>query len=273
MSTYAQISDYQNYTALPVKTNPAGLQALIDAAENDIDKILPRMSYLTNAIVGITLSGATGGAFALQLTWRGIIYTSGPIPWNAHGADLLVALQSLADPQGNFVPPGTWQIPEARYYQQKWAYGPLPGTPIVVQAVNSMGRQKLQPFTVVNNTLAGTNPRVTAQTIVGGGLRINPYLIPADYADLLKSAVCAQAEYRDQMGPRFFSQAQFTRVDGPEFRTRGKLPLIGPKVMRELSGTDLIQRGARARPGTSLGRAIAYGPIGGTPIPDDWRAV
>lgn len=273
LSTYATVTDYTSYTHLSINTPTQNLQALVDDAEHDIDLVLPKTLYLTGAIFGIALTGATGGSFVLDILWRGVTYVSQPIMWNDLGGDVVNALQGATDQYGNALPSEVWAQPDNKYYQQSWAYGPLPSVPVVVQATNSMGRQKLATPTVVNNFLTGTNPTVTVQQLVGGGLRINPYQIPADYADALKAAVCAQAEYRDQMGPQFFARAQWQSVQGPEFKTTGKLPLIGPRVMRELSGTDIIQRGARARPGTAIGRQKVYTPVGGTPIPDDWRAI
>lgn len=81
----------------------------------------------------------------------------------------------------------------------------------------------------------------------------------------LMRATCAQAEYRDFMGPEFFIKPQFASVSGPDFNTTGKLPYIGPKVRIELRAlSQQIPTGVRA---TTGGRSV--GPIGtgGTPLP------
>lgn len=59
-------------------------------------------------------------------------------------------------------------------------------------------------------------------------------------ATALSRAVCAQAEYRHEMGPKFFIRPQYPKVSGPDHSTEGTLPEIGPKVWREVAGTGLI---------------------------------
>jgi hypothetical protein len=66
--------------------------------------------------------------------------------------------------------------------------------------------------------------------------------------DVLKRATCAQAEYRFNMGEAFFVKGQYEQVTGPDFATTGRLPWIGPKVYRELAGTDLIPLSFAAGP-------------------------
>jgi hypothetical protein len=66
--------------------------------------------------------------------------------------------------------------------------------------------------------------------------------------DVLRRATCAQAEYRFNMGEAFFVKGQYDQVTGPDFATTGRLPWIGPKVYRELSGTDLIPLSFAAGP-------------------------
>lgn len=272
MATYANQADFEGYVEGWVTSDPAALERLLERAEKDIDRILTRTEYPTNSIFGISLSGANGGSFNVTLTWGGVNYTASAIPWNTSGPTVLSYLLGMTDQYGNALPNNSvWNIPEASYYSQPWAYGPLPNTPIVVEAYNQLGRQKLV-MTADGSNLTGTQPTATITEIVRGGLRINPYFLSAYDNQKLKDATCAQAEYRNTMGEEFFRRAQWSSVSGPEFKTTGKLPLIGPKVMTELSGTDLVQRGARARPGTIVGRQIVYVPAGTTPIPDDWVA-
>src|SRR5947209_3258876 len=62
------------------------------------------------------------------------------------------------------------------------------------------------------------------------GRRLDPTLLTVDELAALKNAVCAQFEYRLEMGRKFFVRAQWNSVNGPDFTTTGKLPYIGPKV-------------------------------------------
>lgn len=75
-------------------------------------------------------------------------------------------------------------------------------------------------------------------------------------AAALSRATCAQAEYRQEMGPGFFARPQFAQVTGPDFSTQGTLPHIGPKVWRELAGTGLIKLSTSTQEG--LERAPWY---------------
>lgn len=83
-------------------------------------------------------------------------------------------------------------------------------------------------------------------------------VVPADLAvrdrDALRDAVCAQAEYRIEMGERFFRQAQRQSVSGPQFSTTGTLPRIGPKVREELEGSVFS--------GTSMWSTVGHVPAG-----------
>lgn len=271
MATFATAKDLDDYTDSMVMLDDDTAETLLRKAERDVNRVLPRSGDLTGNIIGISLDPAvTGGDFTLGMNWRGNDYTSLPIMWNDSGAEVVNELSGMVDQYSNPLPPGAWRIPEAKSYSQLWAFGPLPGVPVVVEAVNSLARQPLPDLEIVSDSLVGGS--VTLQTIVMGGLRVNPYQLPASYTAALRDATCAQAEYRNAMGEEFFIRAQYQSVTGPEFRTQGRLPVIGPKVMQELQGTDLIQRGARARPGTSTGRQVVYSPSGTTPLPDDWRS-
>ncbi len=273
MSTYASVNDFLSYTTVSVNTGSGALQTLLDNAELDLDSVLGR-GNVSNAVQGFQMSNVTGGTWNVSLNWLGIEYTSPDIPYDVDGADLTgIYLNELADQYGNLIPSKGWDQPTSAYYAQKWAYGPLPDVPITVEAVGSLAEQRLPVMTADKTGLTGTNPSVTVTQIVGGGLTYNPYWLNARDSYALNRALCAQAEYRDQMGEEFFIKAQWRSVSGPEFNTQGSLPMIGPKVRRELAGTDLIQRGARAVISPANRRAQAYFPSGGTPIPDDWRAI
>jgi hypothetical protein len=93
--------------------------------------------------------------------------------------------------------------------------------------------------------------RVLGQEVpVAGGRKYSGSTLTALEArtrEALKRAVCAQVEYRIEMGERFFTRAQHESVSGPDFTTQGKLPRIGPKVWEELRSSGL------ARMTTSIG--------------------
>lgn len=275
MATYTTQQNFLSYTEDSGVNMPTGdaLERLLLRAEHDIDRLIRPVEMLANSIQGITLANATGGTFKLSLVWNGATYTSPAISYNAAGVDVLAALQDMEDQYGNYVPLDAWAQPEQKYYSQPWAYGPLPGVPVVVEAVNFFGSQPIPVMTADTTGLTGATPTVTVSEIVRGGLKLNPYLLDGRDTQVLSNATCAQAEYRVEMGEQFFRRAQWASVSGPEFRTTGKLPLIGPKVKAEFSGSDLIQRGARARPGPITERQIVYSPVGTTPIPDDWRSI
>lgn len=271
MPTYAQQADFENYVEGWTTTNVAALNRLLQRAENDVDKLFANAS-LTDSLQGISMTGVTGGSFILAILWLGDTYFTAPIQWNAGGVAVLAAMNAAIDSLGNLIPPGSWQIPLTPSSAPNWAQGPFPNVPVVARASGRLGGQVLS-LMVPTSSLTGPAPVITVTSLRGGGLRIDPWGITPAQSLALKNATCAQAEFRNAMGEDFFVRAQWKQVDGPEFRTQGKLPMIGPKVYRELQGSDLLQRGARARPGTASGRQLVYSPIGTTPIPDDWRAV
>jgi hypothetical protein len=288
MATWATATDLQNYNpAMFASMSDDVLETLIRNCEKDVDRLLPRGSdSLTDMLVGITLDPTVdSGAFEVQMVWRGSTFTTPAINWDDDGNTVLNDFLAMTDVYGNMLPSTwpagatsyDWEQPLQREDLQNWAFGPFPGVPVVLEAINQLGRQPIADLTIVNNTLTTPdddgNPSVTVLTVQEGGLRASPYLIPTEYADALRDATCAQCEYRNTMGEDFFIRAQFSSTSGPEFKTTGKLPTLGPKVMRELQGTDLVQRGARARPGTSTSRQVVYAPVGSTPIPDDWRSI
>jgi hypothetical protein len=272
MSTYAQVADLVKYTTLRLRTADENLQSLMDNAEQDLDNLFNPLD-LTDSLQGITMSGqVTGGSWGLGLEWLDSMYSVDGIPWDASGRDVIDALNAMTTAWDQVIQGPSWMIPETPVSAPDWAYGPLPGSPVVVQATSYLGGQVL-PLLVVTNSLEGVNPQVTATQLRGGGTRWDIWqLQPAQVAQL-RRACCAQAEYRDQMGEDFFTKAQWQSVSGPEFSTQGKLPIIGPKVHRELAGSGLVQYSVRASVSTSRNVAAAYTRVGGTPIPDDWRAV
>lgn len=273
MSTYASVTDYVAYTDLTILTSSGQRQALLDQAERDIDRILQKTIDLTDLIQGISMTGVTGGSFDASLPWGITSYTVVDIPWNVQGNDFLNYLDGMEDPYENLIPVGSWIEPSGTFNDQNYAFGPLPGTPIVFEATGQIGGQVLPLLSIDTTNLVGTTPRVTVQQLVGGGLKVDPNQLDGSDAMALKRATCAQAEYRDQMGSAFFVTPQYKTVSGPEFNVTGRRPRVGPRVMDELADTDLIQRGARATITTNARRQFAFSPIGDLGIPDDWRAV
>jgi hypothetical protein len=273
MSTYAQIADLMKYTSIRLSTPDDSIQQLLDNAERDID-ILFNPVNLTDALFGFFMSGTvTGGSWAANIEWLGNLWMSTDIPWDADGPTVLAALNAMTDMLGQPMQgQSSWVQSVDPSAAPDWAFGPLPSVPVVVQATAYMGGQVLLPFTVVNN-LEGDNPQISVRQLRGGGTRWDVWAIEPFQVYALNRACCAQAEYRDQMGEDFYIRAQYASVTGPEFTTTGHLPRIGPKVKRELNGSGLIQYGARAAVGHRMGAAYAYNRLGGTPIPDDWRAV
>lgn len=73
------------------------------------------------------------------------------------------------------------------------------------------------------------------------GLRIDPaQLLPYQTAALAR-AVAAQFEYHIAMGEDFFRLPQVAQVQNPEGGGyNGTLPRLGPKALRELQDSDLL---------------------------------
>lgn len=273
MATFATTEDLAEYSPSLAGLDSITAEALIKSAQREVNRLL-HSGYYTNQIFGVSIGPAvTSGTFEVGMEWLRVQYTTPAIQWNAAGADVKTAFQAMADQYGNSIPPGAWQLPDAKSYAQPWAFGPLPGVPVVLETSNALGAQGLDDLTIVNNNLTPANSVITLATIVEGGLRANPYFLPASDMNALRDATCAQAEFMNTMGDDFFIKHQFTQVRGPEFSWTGRQSTTAPKVMRELGGTDLVQRGARARPGTVTRRQVVYAPVGTTPIPDDWRAM
>lgn len=68
----------------------------------------------------------------------------------------------------------------------------------------------------------------------------DPAALDPDDVEALNRATCAQVEFRREMGPEHFIRAQRERVTGRSFSAAGKLPMIGPKVWRELRLSTLV---------------------------------
>jgi hypothetical protein len=273
MSTYAQIADLMSYSKIRLNTQDDHIQDLLDSSEQDVD-LMFNPSDLTDSLQGFSISGnPTGGSWSAQILWQGDTWTSLDIPWNASGLQALGCLNASTNALGQPYQGTSWERAITPAYMPDWSFGQLPTKPIVVQATAYMGNQVLPPFTVTSNLTGDDTARVNVTQFRGGGTRLDVWMLQPSQRYQLTRATCAQAEYRDQMGEDFFIKAQYTQVTGPEFTTQGQLPILGPKVMRELNGSGLVQYGTRAAVGVRGSSAYAYQRFGGTPIPDDWRAV
>jgi hypothetical protein len=270
MTTYATRTDFEGYVDGWVTTDADALDRLLQRAESDVDSLFPA-GVLTNSLQGIVMNGVDDGDFSLSFEWYGDTYLTGGISCNADLGAVLIALNTAATVQGVRVPDG-WRAPQVPRDGVAWARGPLPEIPVVVEASNHLGGQVIPTLIVDDSGLTGDDDlAVTIVSHRGGGTRLDVWqLTPAQRAKI-RDATCAQAEYRYLMGEDFFRRAQWQSVSGPEFTTQGKLPLIGPKVKRELQGVGLLQTSARARLTRPSDVQLAYMPAGGTPIPDDWR--
>lgn len=77
--------------------------------------------------------------------------------------------------------------------------------------------------------------------------------LDAATAEGLTFATCAQAEYRDHMGPEFFITSTEQVIQGPDFTIKnggggGAGNYLGPKAVDELLSYGLLRTTARARP-------------------------
>lgn len=81
------------------------------------------------------------------------------------------------------------------------------------------------------------------------GLRVVPTDLLDWQADRLNKAVCAQAEYRLEMGDEFFQHAVNDEViQGPDFTISGRRSRFSPVAAQWLRGASLLVMGARAVP-------------------------
>lgn len=78
-----------------------------------------------------------------------------------------------------------------------------------------------------------------------GGLKLIPADLETWQAEALARAVCAQGEYAITMGDEFLVRDQYDEAQGPQFRQKGKLSRIGPKVWIELDGVGLLAGSGR----------------------------
>lgn len=232
MATYATAADLTNY-ASDSTFDPLKIEALLRRAEDDIDRILP----VTGPVLALFLSGdPTGGSFTITINGQ----TTAAIPWNSTAATIDAAIEALS----------RVGVGGVTLYG-----GPLPNESVQIALASSVTENNTAiNLTTASSLTGGTNPLVNLTW-----RRIDPSRIPfADRIALMK-ATCAQAEYRNEMGPKFFRRPQYASVGGPDFTTKGKLPYYAPMVKRELAKTSLQVTGARASAG-----------VGSRPLGSDW---
>lgn len=83
---------------------------------------------------------------------------------------------------------------------------------------------------------------VVGRPVLENGHRFDPDSLADTEAAALTAACCAQAEYRQEMGPSFFIRGQHSEISGPEFSTKGTLGRIGPQTMNALRKAPQLVR-------------------------------
>jgi hypothetical protein len=251
---YVVNQDFEDYVEDWVTSDAKELTRMLARAERYIDRLgsgNPIQQADPIQSIGINFTTPpTGGSFTVAWVWNGTKYTSAAIAWNATYAGVATAINAARSAGGVLLPGPvqTYEGPMTPYVPS----GPLPFTPVVVAFVARDGAQELATGTVVaNNLTGGSGVEVAVTQICPGapwGGRFNPsHLLAYNQLQSLKNAVCAQAEYMFNQGPRFFVEAQYKEVRGPEFTTRGRLPTIAPKARDEMGLAGLIVSSARSR--------------------------
>lgn len=257
MSTYCSDPELRRYVQGGISLDSFSVEDLIQRSEGDLDLIVTRAhSELPPTQVIYLGSGTTvpsSGTFTLS--WNGNVTTA--LQWDATAPEIESALEALAgvgsdtnlvsnvDVLGGNPFTVVWSLPWAR---ANW----------VGKGSSSVDFQV--PLISVNagSLVPGNLP---IQVVEVMGRKINPLTdIDRNQQIALSNACCAQAEYRNAMGPRFFVRPQYRSVKGPDFQVTGKRPWISPKARRELSQNGLIQVSGRAFAGrgrTGVGRGQA----------------
>jgi hypothetical protein len=255
---YVVNSDFENYVEGWETTDSAALTRLLARAERYIDMIgAARPIKGADAVqsIGITGGIAVSGQFKIQWTIWESTFTSGPIPYNASYAQMLVALSQLLTINNTQTLPGSAIM---QVQQQSLVEPPLP-SPLTFGFIGALGSQPIPVGTLVagSNTMLDISNNPTPVPVVTVicpgdfmGHRFNPSeLLWYGQLQSVKNAVCAQAEFMLQMGENYFIEPQYVSVAGPDFTTVGRRPVISPKALRELAVGGLVRNTmARARP-------------------------
>lgn len=253
---YVVNKDYEDYVEGWSTTNPESLNRLLGRAEHYVDMMAAaRPIQPADAIQSIGIKYAkppTGGGMTIGFTINGIRYTSMEIPWNATYNEVKIAINSGFSTEVGKAMPGpvqTYQGPLTPFVPS----GPLPFTPVIVAFTGTAGATKIPQGEIVSNKLVGGESVVPEVLQVCPGAawtgRFNPSsLLEFNQLQALKNAVCAQAEYMFDMGPRFFVEEQYKEVRGPDFSTKGKQPKVAPKARREMALAGLTVTMSRSHP-------------------------
>jgi hypothetical protein len=252
---YVVLEDLEDYVEGWTTADAGATLRLLGRAERYIDLLgsgYPIQPADPIQSIGISFEEPpTGGWFTVSFTYNGETFVSNEIPYNCEWEKAAEAVNTgRCAATGKTFPNEveTFEGPLTPYVPS----GPLPFTTIVMAFVNYAGERDLPAGKVVENKLTGgkgVEPKVT-QICPGApwGGRFNPSkLLSFNQLQGLKNAVCAQASYMFDLGPRFFVEAQYSSVKGPDFATQGKLPHIAPQARRELDLTGLIASMARSR--------------------------
>jgi hypothetical protein len=252
---YVVNQDFEDYVEGWNTTNSEALARLLARAERYIDLLgAGRPIQQADAIqdVGIHFTAPpTGGSFVAAFTINGIRYTTQPISYNARYFEVANAINGARSVENAHMPGSvqTYEGPLTPFVPS----GPLPYTHIVVAFTGTAGATRISQGEIISSALTGgegVTPFIE-QVCPGGPWngRFNPsQLLEYNQLESLKSAVCAQAEYMFNMGPKFFVEEQYSNVSGPDFSTKGKLPKIAPKARREMALAGLTVTMARSHP-------------------------
>lgn len=230
MSIYAQQLDIENYIEGWTTDDPVALNRIIVRCERDIDTIIFPLQTNNPPSQVISLSNVAGGTY--DITWNGVHPATITEPWNASATQVTNDLSSLIDiGVGNVTVVGQFPVLTV-VWTPPWAQGSYPELVIPILQING-------------SNLVGDSPRVSSMLVPGR--KVDPLTdLNANQQLYLANATAAQVEYRFSMGEAFFVRPQYQSVRGPDFSYQGKLPMIGPKVRRELTNTGLIRVNARA---------------------------
>ena len=253
MSTYAFQQDVEQYIEGWVTDDPFALDRMIRRCEHDVDRILVRTRFALPPTQIFGVPGAAGGSYILSwVDYNGVTNTA-TVQWNATADQIqadIVAWPAVG--AGNVTVMGTG--PFTVVWDPSWARSNYVGR--IAPAIDF--QVLLFSIDATATTPPGSKPVIVQER----GRKISPLTDGLDETQVLAlaNATCAQVEYRNAMGENFFNRPQYDSVRGPDFTTTGRLPMIAPKVKRELSESGLVRASGRAtasrlRKGVGIGWA------------------